>query len=213
MSNENIDIQKLFRESRETLLNPKSYFPSMPLSGGHAEPLIKAAIYGTVAGLFALLWSLTGFTDVGNAFSGGAVGIMALIVSIIGAIVGVFIGGALMLLVSAICGGNTDYEANVRVTASLMVLYPINAFFSFLSGISLILGILVGLAISLYSVYLLYIAESTALKGRESSARIVAIVLVVLALLGSLGSYRASKKTGNLQELFQEQMEEMEEME
>ena len=38
MSNENININKLLKESRETLLNPKDYFSSMPLSGGFAEP-------------------------------------------------------------------------------------------------------------------------------------------------------------------------------
>ena len=60
MANESIDFNKILKDSRETLLNPKEYFKSMPLSGGLAEPLIKAAIYGVVAGLFALLWSLLG---------------------------------------------------------------------------------------------------------------------------------------------------------
>ena len=65
MSNETIDLQKIFRETTETLLNPKEYFSSMPLEGGFAEPIIKAAIYGVVAGLFAPLWSLLGFSPTG----------------------------------------------------------------------------------------------------------------------------------------------------
>ena len=154
MSNENINISKLLKESRETLLNPKDYFSSMPLTGGFAEPVIKAAIYGTVAGLFSLLWSVVGLSALGGPIWGGALGIMALIYSIIGAIIGLFIGGAIMLVISAICGGNTDYEANVRVTASLLVVYPINAFLAFLYGINITLGGLVGLLVSFYSVYL-----------------------------------------------------------
>lgn len=194
MSNESIDIQKIINETRETLTNPKEYFSSMPLDGGFAEPVIKAAMYGVVAGIFALIWSLLGLNALGGGgIWGGAVGIMALIWSIIGAIVAVFIGGAIMLVISAICGGNTDYEANVRVAASLMAVYPINAFLSFLYGISFSLGGLAGLAISLWSVYLIYLASIMALKGRESTAKIVAMVLLVFSLLGYWGGRKANR--------------------
>ena len=207
MSNENIDFNKILKDSRETLLNPKGYFSSMSLTGGFAEPLIKAAIYGVVAGLFALLWSMLGWSAMGGAaIWGGAVGIMALIWSIIGAIIGVFIGGVIMLVISAICGGNTDFEANVRVSASLMVVYPINSFLAFFYGISLTLGSLIGLLVSLYSIYLLYHAAIQALKGKESSVRIVGIVLVVLVLLGFFGGRQASKTARDFSTMFEKEM-------
>jgi hypothetical protein len=207
MSNESIDFNKILKDSRETLLNPKVYFGTIPLAGGFTEPLIKAAIYGTVAGLFALLWGILGFSAMGfGGMLGGAVGIMGLIWSIIGAIVAVFVGGALMLVISAICGGNTDYEANVRVTASLMVVYPINAFLAFFYGISFTLGGVVGLVVSLYSIYLLYHAEIQALKGKESNVKIVAIVLVILALLGFFGGRRASKTVRDFSNRYDEEM-------
>ena len=203
MSNETIDFRRIARESRETLFNTKEYFSSMSLEGGYAEPVIKAAIYGTVAGLFSLLWSVTGLYNYDFGFMDGLLGIMALVWSIVGAIVGVFIGGALMLLVSAICGGNTDYEANVRVAASLMVVYPINVFFAFLNGISITLGSMAGLVISLYSITLIYYAAIHALKGKESSVRIVAIVMVVLAMIGAIGSYKASKTIENMDDMYE----------
>lgn len=206
MSSQNIDIGRILKESTETLLNPKEYFATTPLTGGFAEPVIKVAIYGTVAGLFSLLWTVMGLSALGGTMWSGAAGIMALIYSIIGAIVALFIGGAVMLVLSAICGGNKDYEANVRVAASLMVVYPINAFMGFLYGISTNLGSVVGLLISLYSVYLLYHAVIQALKGKESSARIVAIVLVLLTLLGSWGGRRASKNLQNYSDRFEREM-------
>jgi hypothetical protein len=205
MDNQTIDINKIIRDSRETLLNPKSYFSTLPLAGGFVEPVIKAAIYGAVAGLFTLLWSVTGSSVAGGGLMGGAAGFMALVWSLIGAIAGLFIGGALMLLVSAICGGNTDYEANVRVTASLMVVYPINAFLGFLYGINLTLGSLAGLIVSLYSIYLLYMAAIHALKGKESNVKIVAIVLLVLALIGAFGSRRATKKFKDFSDMYKEE--------
>jgi hypothetical protein len=205
MDKQPIDIKKIIRDSRETLLNPKSYFSTLPLAGGFVEPVIKAAIYGAVAGLFALLWSVTGLSVAGGGLMGGAAGFMALVWSLIGAIAGLFIGGALMLLVSAICGGNTDYEANVRVTVSLMVVYPINAFLGFLYGINLTLGSLAGLIVSLYSIYLLYMAAIHALKGKESNVKIVAIVLLVLALIGAFGSRRATKKFKDFSDMYKEE--------
>ncbi len=137
MNDLKLDLQKIFRETTETLLNPKEYFSSMSLEGGYIEPIIKAAIYGVVAGLFSLLWSLLGFSPMGGGgIWGGAVGVMALIWSVVGAIATAFIGGALMAVISIICGGNRDLEANVRVAASLMAVYPIRAFLAFTYGIS-----------------------------------------------------------------------------
>jgi hypothetical protein len=206
MSNESINLNKILKDSRETLLNPKDYFGSMPLTGGFTEPLIKAAIYGTLAGLFALLWSVLGFSAAGVGFLGGAIGIMALIWTIVGAVIGLFIGGVIMLVISAICGGNTDYEANVRVTASLMVMYPINALLAFFNGINFTLGGIITLVVGLYSIYLLYLAAIHALKGKESSAKIVAIVLLVISLLGFFTGQRATKSLRNYTDMFEEEM-------
>ncbi|MDF1576481.1 MAG: Yip1 family protein [Bacteroidales bacterium] len=205
MSDEGINFNKILKDSRETLLNPKGYFQSMPLSGGIAEPLIKAAIYGTIAGLFSLLWSVLGLSAMGAGLLGGAVGIMALIWSIIGAIIGLFIGGVIMLVISAICGGNTDFEANARVSASLMVLYPVNALLAFFYGINFTLGGIVGLVVSVFGIYLLYHAVIQALKGKESTARIVGIVLLVLVLLGFFGGRKASKAVRDYSDMFEEE--------
>ena len=137
MNDTSIDLHKILTETRETLLNPKEYFASMPLKGGFAEPVIKAVIYGIAAGLFSLLWSLLGLSvTAGGGVLGGAAGLMALFWSILGSVIVVFIGGAVMFVISAACGGNTDFEANLRVASSLMAVYPINAFLSFFYGIN-----------------------------------------------------------------------------
>lgn len=194
MSNESINFNKILKDSKETLLNPKGYFESMPLSGGITEAIIKAAIYGAIAGVFAFIWSLLGWSAVGfGGFLGTGVGIMALIWSIIAAVIGLFIGGAIMLVISAICGGNTDFEANVRVAASVMVIYPISAFLALFYGISFTLGGVVGLVVNLYSIYLVYNALIFALKGKESSVKIVGIVLILLVLMGFFAGRRATK--------------------
>jgi hypothetical protein len=206
MSNEKVDLNKILKDSKETLLNPKSYFSSMSLTGGFVEPVVKAAIYGTIAGLFAFLWSLVGFSTVSGVAGiwGGAVGIMALIWSIVGAIVGLFFGGIILLVLSAICGGNTDFEANLRVTAALAVIYPVQSFFSFFYAINLTLGSLIWAVIALYAIYLLYQGLKQALKGKSTVAGIVAIVLVVLVVIGFFAGRKASKVVRDYSDEFEE---------
>jgi hypothetical protein len=186
MADAGFDFKKFIEETRATLITPAEYFPIMAKTGGYAEPLIKALIYGTIAALINFLWITLSLTAVGGAFGGllgGGVGIMGLVMSIIGSIVGLFIGGAIVLVLSAICGGSTDYEANVRATASLMALSPISALFGFLSGISLWLGGIVSIAISLYGLWLLYNALTKALGGKEGPAKIISAILAIIPVL------------------------------
>lgn len=206
MSNESINFNKILKDSRETLLNPKEYFASMPLTGGFVEPVIKAAIYGTLAGLFSLLWSVLGFSAMGIGIWGGAVGILSLIWAVVGAVIGVFIGGVVVLVISAICGGNTDFEASVRISASLMVVYPISACLAFFYAINFTLAGVVGLIVNLYALYLLYEAIIKALKGKESSMKIVLIVLAVILMLGFFQSRRVSSKLMDFTEMYEEEL-------
>ncbi len=66
---------------------------------------------------------------------------MALVWTIVGALIGLFIGAVIMLIISAICKGSTDFEANLRVVAAVMVLMPINALLGFTMGINSVFGL------------------------------------------------------------------------
>src|SRR5665647_786489 len=105
MSNGTFDFNEFIKESKDVLVNPKLYFSTMKTSGGMTEPLIKAVIYGAIAGIFSFLWSLLGVGAVSSGLFGGAVGIMLLIWAIIAAIIGLFIGGVITLVISSICKG------------------------------------------------------------------------------------------------------------
>jgi len=180
------DFKKFIDETKATILTPADYFSVMPKTGGFAEPIIKALIYGVVAALINFLWITLSLGAVGGVFGGmlgGGVGVMGLVMSVIGSIIALFIGGAIVLVISAICGGSTDYEANVRVTASLMAISPISSLLGFLSGFSLWLGGLVSIVISLYGLWLLYNALIKALGGKEGPAKVISIILAVIPVL------------------------------
>jgi hypothetical protein len=178
MSDVTFDFNLFLKDSKETLLNPKSYFSTMKIAGGIAEPLIKAVIYGTVAGLIYFLWGMLHIGVYGGLYGGG--GFRVLISSIIGSGIGVFIGGVIFLVISSICKGNTDFEANLRVSASVMVLMPISAFLSFAGGLNIYLGVVVSLVVFLYSLWLLFHGIVESLKGQADTAKIVCYVLAAL---------------------------------
>ncbi|HNX22941.1 MAG TPA: Yip1 family protein [Spirochaetota bacterium] len=180
------DFKKFIDETKATILTPADYFSVMAKTGGFAEPLIKAVIYGLVAALINLLWMTLSLGAVGGAFGGmlgGGVGVMGLVMSVVGSIIALFVGGAIVLVISAICGGSTEYEANVRVTASIMAISPISALFGFLSGFNLWLGGLASIAVSLYGLWLLYNALIKALGGKEGPAKVISIILAIIPVL------------------------------
>ena len=199
MNEKGFDFSAFITEWKETLLNPKSYFSTMRTEGGIAEPIIKALIYGAAAGIFYFIWSMLHLSGYGHGFIGGVAGISALFTSVIGAVIGVFIGGVVVLVLSAISEGNKEYEACLRVAAGLIAVFPVSAFLSFFSGLNAEIGTLVGLAINIYSLYLLYLGLTLALKGNEKTVKIIAfviggllILLIVVSLITSFAirSYR-----------------------
>ena len=197
MSDQGFSFEKFIQDSKKVIVSPKEYFSTMEITGGLGEPIIKALIYGAIAGVFALLWSF--FNITGAGLFGGAVGFLALIWSIVAAVIGVFIGGVVVLIISSICKGNSEFEPNMRVAAALMVFMPISAFFGFLGGVHL-LSAVISLAINLYALYLLYIAATVTLKGTDKPAKIVSYVLgglLILFFIIGLGTRSVVNKYSN----------------
>jgi hypothetical protein len=188
MSDITFDFNLFLKESKETLLNPKSYFSTMKTAGGITEPLIKSVVYGTVTGIIYLIWGFLKLGAVGGGMLGSAVGFMAFVGAIIGAVIGVFIGAVVILIIASICKGNTDFEANLRVSASVMVIMPISAFFGFAGGINLYL----------YMLWLLYNGLVEALKCDANTSKIACYVLIGLLLLFTLLGLRTVNRASRL---------------
>jgi len=201
MSDKAFDFNKFIEETKAVLLTPGDYFASMQKSGGFPEPLIKAVIYGTVAGVINLIWvalNLSAAAGMMGGMFGGGIGVLGLIMSIIGSIIVLFLGGAILLVISAICGGTTDYESNVRATASLMALSPVSALFGFLAGVSLTLGSLVSIAIALYGIWMFYNALTKALGCKDGAAKVISIILAVIPVLMILSALLCVKAAKNM---------------
>lgn len=197
MSNStSFDLNECIRESKETVKTPKSYFATLKTTGGIGEPVIKALIYSVVAGVIVFLWGAIGLGGQAGVFGAG-IGGMALVWTIIGAMAGLFIGAVVILIISAICKGNTDFEACLRVMASVMVVFPISVLLGFMSGISLWLGAIIGLCVNLFGLYLLYYGLTETLKANPGTSKIVMYVLAAILVLAMIGGLRTQKKLTN----------------
>jgi len=197
MADSTFDFNLFIKESKDVLVNPKSYFSTMKTTGGMTEPLIKALIYGAVSGILTLIWSLLNIGAMTNSFFGGAIGVMAFIWAVIAAIIGLFIGAVVILVISSICKGSTDFESNLRVTASIMVMMPINALFGFAGHFNIYLGLIVSLALTIFALWLLYNALVEALKANAETSKIVTYVLIAifaLFMLLGLGARRKARQ-------------------
>ena len=193
------DLNAFIAESKETLVNPKGYFSTMKTSGGMAEPVIKALIYGVVAGIIIFIWGILGLGGAAGVLGAG-IGAMAMFWTVIAAVIGLFIGAVVILVVSSICKGNTDFEACLRVAASIMVVMPISALLGFTTGINSVFGAIVALGVNLYGLYLLYYGLTEALKANAGTTKIVMYVLaalLVVFMIAGLGATRRMNKYMN----------------
>jgi hypothetical protein len=202
MSNGTFDFNEFIKESKDVLVNPKSYFSTMRTTGGIPEPLIKAVIYGAISGIFSFLWSVLHIGAASSPIFGGAVGIMLFIWGIIGAVIGLFIGGVIVLILSAICKGSTDFEANVRVTAAIMVIMPISAFLALAGSFSIYLGLVITLVVDVYALWLLYNALVEALKAKPETTKILMYVMIGIIVLFLLVGFGLKRKTNEFMKEF-----------
>lgn len=178
------DFQRLWSDSERILREPKSFFSSMPVSGGFADPVVRAAVYGLAAGLVNLIWGIFGLGHGRMMTSFGGLGIGGLVGMPLMALAGVFVGGAVLWLAARLCGAQPGYEAAARASAACQVLLPVRAAFNLFHAASPSLGLALGVALNLFGAWLAYNALASALGVEERKARVAGVVLAVLSLAG-----------------------------
>jgi len=198
MSSLTFDLNLFLQESKNTLLNPKRYFSSMKIFGGLADPLIKAMAYGILTGLIYLICWFFRIKSFGAGYVGDAVGFLAFIKIIIMTAISSAIGALLLVLISTSCRGNSDYEPNLRVTASLLAVMPVYAIFSILWELNVYLGIIISFIISLYFIWILYFGLVAALKCKQKNVSFVLYGLAVIIVLLLLLQLRSDGKQENI---------------
>lgn len=176
------DIGQVVEQAKSVITNPVGYFQTMPKSGGYANPVIFVAVMGAIMGLVSAVVSLFG-SPVGML----AAGVGAIIIMPIFAVIGAFIGGAILFVIWKLMGSEENYETAFRCQASIAAIYPITA----LLAIVPYLGTIIAIA---WGAFLL-IEASVSVHGRpRRTAQIVFGILAVLMIFSNIASERAARQ-------------------
>lgn len=178
----------VIEDAKKIITDPAAFYRTMPKTGGYGEPLIFAIVMAVITGLIIALYSLF-FAPIAL---GGAAGFAAIIILPIAAVLGCFIGGAIMYVIWKLMGSGEDYEVAVRCVAYTFVIMPVISVVSFIPYLA-------GIAKTLWGCFLLYTASIEVHKLKQD---IVKIVFGILAAIGVLWGVSAEHTARNFKSVF-----------
>ncbi len=194
------DINQVIVQAKAVITNPVGYFQTMPKSGGYGPPVIFVAVMGAVMGLITALLSF--FGSAAGMLAGG---LGAIIVMPIFAVLGAFIGAAILYVIWKLMGSPESYETAFRCQASAAAIYPISALLAIVPYIGSIVMIAWGA--------FLMIEASVSVHGRERrTAQIVFGILAALMILSNIASERAAREMEERMERMGSQFQGVEDM-
>jgi hypothetical protein len=184
---------------------PTEFFKTMPKTGGFLEPLVFAIIMGVVAGVIQVIWRFLGF----GFGSGMGASLYPILFMPIAAIIGSFIGAAVIFVIWKLMGSPENYETSYRCMAYLMALAPITAILSVIPYA----GVIINMAIFVYFI----VIASTQVHNIPSQKAwlvfgIIGIILVLFSLKSEYSLRNMSSQTEQWKKSSQEMQKQAEEM-
>jgi len=205
MPQNTFSIQEFFKNSVLSLTRPGEYYSRMDGAAGAGESILAAVIFGIMTGLINFIWGLTGMgilTGTLGAVLGGGIGILSFFGSVLGAFMALFIGGIFILIISALCGGSTDFNKNLRVSSTLLVIMPVKALLGLAAGTAHGAGGLISLAVTLYGLWMLYHALKSFLGCREKAARVASLILTAVPAIILITGLMCSRAVDTMKKEF-----------
>ena len=195
--NNKFDINTVIATAKAVITKPAEYYRGMPKSGGLTEPLIFVVVMAAAMGIITAVLSLFGSTAGGLL----SMGFAAIIIAPISALIGVFIGAAILFVIWKLMGSEENYETAFRCLAAVTAIYPIVAVVSIIPYLGTIVAVV-------WATYLI-IEASVAVHGRDrKTATIVFGIIGALMLLSNLASERAARnlehRMGDMESMFED---------
>ena len=184
-------LPSILETARQVVFDPRGFYRTMPQTGGFATPVIFVLVMAVVSGIIIALLSLVG----GGLNAGVAIGMGAVVLLPIMAIVGSFIGAAIMFVIWKLMGSPKDFETAYRCVAYAAAIMPLTTLLAFIPYIGSIAKVL-------WSFYLMYMAS---VEVHAVSVRVAAIVFGVLGVVILLINLSAERTMQQMQ-LQMEQM-------
>jgi hypothetical protein len=206
-----IDFKALAQTAVRVVTAPAEFFKEMPKTGGFVDPLIFAVFMGVVAGV---IYAVSGILGLGYMKTGVGSGLMMLIYMPIGAVIGSFVGAAILFVIWKLMGSQENYETAYRSVAYLMALSPVVALLALIPYA----GGVINMAIYLY--YTVVVSIQVHNLPAQKAWLVFGVIYVIFALLGLRSEYnvrsmssaaqRWQKKAEESTEAFKHSAKEME---
>ncbi|HEY6002917.1 MAG TPA: YIP1 family protein [Anaeromyxobacter sp.] len=178
------------------LTKPASFYASVRDAGGFGSPVVFALVLGIVAGVISAAYAVLGIGAAGAGPMGGAmVGFSAIIATPIVAVIGCFVGGAIVHVVSLIAGGKGTYEQSVRVAGYAAATMPISALLSFVPFLQFVV-FLYGLYLAAQGIIAIHAANRT---KTYVVTGVLAVLVVVLGIMATVAGHAMQQVGSEMQ--------------
>jgi len=176
-------LPDILEKARSVLTAPGEFYRQMPKSGGFLEPMLFLVVMAIVG---AIIFITLGFLGLGT-FGAMGVGIGTMILMPVMAVVGSFIGGAIMFVIWKLMGTQEPFEVAYRCVAYASAIYPITA----LLGLLPYLGSIVAIA---WGMYLMFTATKEVHHLNEKTASMVFGILGLVLIVSNVSSEMAARR-------------------
>ena len=176
-------IPDILEKARTVLTDPENFYRHMPKSGGLLDPILFLIVMAVVG---AIILVFCGFVGLGPMGALG-VGIGSMLFMPVMAIIGSFIGGAVMFVIWKLMGTQENFETAYRCVAFASAIYPVTA----LVGLIPYLGSIVGIA---WGFYLMFIATKEVHHLNEKTASMVFGILGLILIVSNISSEMAARR-------------------
>ena len=174
-------LTKFVKESIQIFKSPKTYFSSIKKDGELKEAVIKSLMYGLITYCIQIVdLRISPPTELPPTTT---FIIWVFVIFLVMSLIMLYVGSFITLVISAICGGNTNFSLNARVVSSIMVVWPAGAALGTILRIfskSYLIYPVVTLVASLYGLALLRVALIESLEAKHKAR--ITIILVFLSI-------------------------------
>ena len=185
MSENSFSLGTVVEDAKKVITNPADFYRQMPTTGGYADPLIFVVVMAAATGLLMSVLSLIGLGG-GNAMMAGGMALAAVFVFPIFAVIGSFIGAAVIFVIWKLMGSEKNYEVAYRCAAYTAAILPIVTLLSIIPYIGTIIR-------TLWGSFLLYVASTEVHQLKEQTAKIVFGILAAIGVLFGISGEHASR--------------------
>lgn len=180
---QNFNLRRVIDDAVRVITQPVDFYRGMGKTGGYAEPVIFVIVMAVALGLLLTVFSLFG----GGRLGGMAMGWAAFIVFPIFAVIGSFIGGAILFVIWKLMGSEEPFETAYRCVAFATAIYPVMGLLSLIPYLGTIVGVVWGM-------YLMITASVEVHQRQRNNALLVFGILGALLLLFNISGERRARQ-------------------